>query len=340
MNILLVCERSAGHIFPALCFAKKLSKASNQIYFFLTSASLKKYVEDKGFAVLGKNLPFRNLIIEGVWRFFESLYIIFKLRPRKVIGFGGRDSFFLLLFSSFLLLDTIIYEPNLNPGKANKVLRLFVRGVWRGFESGSQTKKTKTIGVPLRENIRKIDKQKARQLLNLDDKLLIFCFGGSQGASFINSVFIKFVQSCDKDFQIIHLTGKDHYFKIMQLYNKINNNKFVKDFYYDMEVLYSAADIVVSRSGANTLAEIAFYGLPSLLIPHPLGGAHQKENAFYFRERGAAFVCLQNNFSFSEFSSKLEELIGNENLRRKMSTKVAAINLGVSFENFYNSTYF
>ena len=340
MKVLLVCERSAGHIFPALMFAKRLSKEPNQIYFFLTAASLKKYVEDKGFTVIGKSLPFRNLIVEGVFRFFEALYIIFKLRPKKVIGFGGRDSFFLLLFSSFLFLDTAIYEPNLKSGKANKVLCLFVRKVWRGFRERQESKKIKAIGVPLRENIRRIDRKEARATLGLDDKLVIFCFGGSQGSRFINNAFVKFVQSSKEDFSIIHLTGQEQYFQISQLYNTITKSKFIKDFYYDIQVLYSAADIVVSRAGANTLGEIAFYRVAPILIPHPQGGAHQKENAFYFQRKGAASVFLQNNFSFQEFKDKLEELITNSDLRLAMQGKLSTINLGVNFEDFCNSNCF
>ena len=108
MRVLLACERSAGHIFPALMFAKKLSKDSSAIYFFITSTYLKKYIEDKGFKVVGKSFAWRNLIIEGLWRPLEALYLIVKLRPSKVIGFGGRDSFFLLLFSSLLFIGSFV----------------------------------------------------------------------------------------------------------------------------------------------------------------------------------------------------------------------------------------
>jgi UDP-N-acetylglucosamine--N-acetylmuramyl-(pentapeptide) pyrophosphoryl-undecaprenol N-acetylglucosamine transferase len=261
-----------------------------------------------------------------------------KLKPKKVIGFGGRDSFFLLLFSSFLFLDTSIYEPNLKAGKANKILKFFAREVLRGFES-KQSRKSKTIGIVLRDNIKRIDKEDARRLLNFNNNPVIFCFGGSQGSSFINDIFMRFVRSSQEEFGIIHLTGQEEYFKFKQLYNTIDRNRFVKDFYYDMEVLYSAADIVVSRSGASTLGEISFYGLPAVLIPHPQGGAHQKENAFYFKERGAAFVYLQNNFSFEEFSGKLQELIHNEDLRRTMGNAAGAINLGATFESFCATTH-
>ncbi len=319
MRVLLACERSAGHIFPAFCFARKLDKEGSEVYFFITSNFLKKYIEEKGFKVAGQSFAHRNIIIESLWRLLEAVYLILKLKPNKVIGFGGRDSFFLILFSSLLFLDTSIYEPNLKAGKANKVLKFFVRKILRGFES-KPDKKSTTIGVVLRDNIKRIDKNQARRLLNINAGPVVFCFGGSQGSVFINDIFMRFVSSCKEGFSFIHLTGQDEYFKFIQLYNTIYRDKFVKDFYYDMEVPYSAADLVVCRSGASTLGEISFYGLPSILIPHPQGGAHQKENALYFKERGAAFVCLQSDFSFNDFSRKLKELILDEDLRRRMGS--------------------
>lgn len=137
MRVLLACERSAGHIFPALGFAKKLSEKS-QVYFFVSSPFLKKYIEKQGFSCFGQSFKFRNFLVEGIWRLFEALYLILKIKPEKVIGFGGRDSFFLVLFSTFLRLKTAIYEPNLKLGRANRLLVPFVTEVLRGFEVSSK----------------------------------------------------------------------------------------------------------------------------------------------------------------------------------------------------------
>lgn len=364
MKILLACERSAGHVFPALCFGKKLRKESacrhsvrlektrsakdlflngqtgkiNEVYFFITSSFLKNYIKKEGFIVIGKHFPFRSLIIEGIWRPFEALYFLLKLRPERVIGFGGRDSFFLVLFSSFLFLDTVIYEPNIKLGKANRFLSFFVKKILRGFKEEGGDKKNKLVGIPLRENIKKMDKAAARKILNFNDKPVIFCFGGSQGSFFINNIFMKLIQDCAKDCQIIHLTGRKEYVEIFQLYNKMKNNKFIKDFCYEMEILYNAADIVISRAGAATLAEISFYKLPSILIPHPQGGGHQEANAFYFKEKGAALVCSQNNFSFEEFRNSVKKFIYNDNFRQVVRDNLSRIKLGISFEDFCRNT--
>ena len=338
MRVLLACERSAGHIFPALAMGEKM-REEFAIYFFATSPFLKKYIEKQGFICFGRNFAFRNLIGESIWRLFESLYFILKLRPKKVIGFGGRDSFFLVLFSSLLGIETTIYEPNVKMGRANILLKPFVGKVLRGFES-KESQKAKTIGIPLRKNIKKIDKLQARKILNFGDKPVVFCFGGSQGSSFINQVFLKFIQESEKDYQIIHLTGFSEYAKVIKAYSGISSKKLIKDFYYEVEVLYSAADIVVSRAGAVTLGEISFYGLPAVLLPHPEAGGHQKENAFYLERKGAAMVYLQDEFSFEDFSFSLNKLIDDENLRQIMKSNLSKIKLGVSYEDFSSNNYF
>ncbi len=335
MKILFACERSAGHIFPALAIAQKIKRlARNEIYFFVTSENLKQYVEKESFFTFGKCLPFRNLIVEGFLRFFEAIYILFTLRPKKVIGFGGRDSFFLILLSSLFFIETVLYEPNVQLGRANKLLSKFVPKVFQGFPGKLLSKKSMVVGVPLRENLKKLAKAQARKILNFDEGAVIFCCGGSQGANFVNQVFLKFIEEFKGSCQIIHLTGRDKYFEIYQKYNKIINKSFIKDFYYNVEVLYSAADIVVSRAGALTMSEISYYGLASLLIPHPGGFGHQMKNALYFQERGAAFIFPENDFFFSDFRSSLEKLISDSDLRENMAKEAAKIKLGVGFEDF------
>ena len=348
MRILLACERSAGHVFPALCFARKFQKEFKQeipgdkanIWFFATAGFLKKYIQDSGFFTIGKSFGSRNIILEGFWRFIEAIYIITRFRPNKVIGFGGRDSFFLVLLSSLLRADTAIYEPNIKMGKANKVLSLFVKNIFRGFGESNINTKTKVIGIPLRENLNKIDKKKACETLGFDQKPVVFYFGGSQGSNFINNIATKFMQESNVDFQVIHLTGESQYSDIIQLYKKAKSKGFVKSFDYNMETLYSAADIIVCRAGAVTLGEIAYYQLPAILLPHPKAGAHQKDNALYFKERKAALVYQEDNFSFQDFSKSLHALIQDSDMRQAMKDNLGKIKLGVKFEDFCQHTYF
>lgn len=336
MKTLLVCERSAGHVFPALALAGHLRRHGSDVCFFVTSAAFKERLSEEKFKCYGKSFAGRNIVIEGIWRMIEAVWLLIILRPARVIGFGGRDSFFLVAFSAILRADTWIYEPNVVLGKANKILSFFVRRVLRGFSSHSgETGKVKIVGVPLRDNIRKIDRDKALTALGFDDRPVILCFGGSQGAAFINKIMLRFLEEAAPDCNVIHLTGKREYFQISQLYNKINRKAFVKDFHFSMELLYSAADLVISRCGASALGEIAYYKLPAVLIPYPKGGRHQEKNAFYFRDRGAACVFLEENFSFIEFRDTVIKLIDNEEARSVLKNNLSNVVLGVKAEDFY-----
>ena len=195
--------------------------------------------------------------------------------------------------------------------------------------------KCRTIGVPLRENIIKYEGERARKILNFDSRPVILCFGGSQGASFINAAAVELFRELEGSCQIIHLTGKREYFKIARLYNKIKEgNKFIRDFYYSMDVLYNSADMVISRAGASALAEISFYGLPSLLVPYP-GDSHQVKNALYFGKRGAAFVLTQGAFSFNKFKRLAARLLYDGKLREEMSENLKNIRLGVNGGGFF-----
>ncbi|MFH1771480.1 MAG: UDP-N-acetylglucosamine--N-acetylmuramyl-(pentapeptide) pyrophosphoryl-undecaprenol N-acetylglucosamine transferase [Candidatus Omnitrophota bacterium] len=333
MRILFVCERSAGHIFPALSMAQSIGK-NNEIYFFVTAPKLKRYIEQEGYEVLGRCFSKRNAFIELIYRIPEAFFIIFKIRPTHVVGLGGRDSLFLVLFSRLFLLNVVIYEANVRLGKANKILSLLVPKVLRGFPEDKHDKKSEFVGVPLRQNILRIDKFNARRRLNLKDLPTILFLGGSQGCSFINRICKKFAINTASKIQIIHITGQREYFSIRSFYNKIEGSIFVCDFYLSAEVLYSAADVVVCRSGASTLAEVTFFRIPAVLIPFSGARSHQKENALFFVKRGAALMFEEGNFSFKELGRSIEGLLFDRARRDVLAGNLSRIKLGFSPQEF------
>ena len=339
MRVLLVCDRSAGHIFPALSIANYLPK--KEVYLFIPSLFFKKYIKKKGFKVLGKSLPFRNLILEGFYRFWEAVYLLLKVRPQRIIGFGGRDTFFLLLLGAFFFLDTSLYEPNICLGKTNKVLSLVVKQVYCGFDSlNVHFKKPKWVGIPLREGLRKIKKEEARRELGFSlRKPVVLVLGGSRGSSFLNDIVRRLFSILKVDIQIIHLTGEEDYSYILKFYSKIKKKCFVKSFYERMDVLYSASDFLISRAGALSLAEIVYYHLPVILIPHCKAGNHQINNAIYFEKRGAACVIFQSDSAVIQLKRAVEVFLRDRELRKKIRNNLKKINLGVSSYDFYRNIF-
>jgi UDP-N-acetylglucosamine--N-acetylmuramyl-(pentapeptide) pyrophosphoryl-undecaprenol N-acetylglucosamine transferase len=342
MKILLVSEKSAGHVYPALAIAEKMSEKGlrkNNIVFFNNSSFFKADIQNRGYSVLGSARQFRNFLIESAWRCLEALYILIRVRPGRVIGFGGRSSFFLVLFSAISGLRTSLYEPNLKMGRANKILSYFIKDILRGICPLPKAKNHKVIGIPLGKNIVKKSKEKLKKEFNFDQRPVILCFGGSQGSTFINGNFLNFVKK-DKDnsYQIIHITGKNNYSNLANFYKSVSNNKIVKKFCLDMSNFYNIADVIVSRSGASTLAEISFYNIPAILIPHPGAFGHQKINASYLENKKAAFVFNQDNFNFEKFQACLSKIIWDNSIKQEIKNNLKKIRIGVSYEDFsFNS---
>ncbi|MCF7886913.1 MAG: UDP-N-acetylglucosamine--N-acetylmuramyl-(pentapeptide) pyrophosphoryl-undecaprenol N-acetylglucosamine transferase [Candidatus Omnitrophica bacterium] len=338
MKVLLVSERSAGHVYPALAIGEKIKENNSidsKIIFFTSSKFFKKYIKNKGYLVLGLAFGFRNIFVEFFFRFIESLYILIKIFPDVVIGFGGRDSLFLVLFARMLGKKTYIYEPNAEMGRANKFLSLFVKNVLRGISPSDQKKKYKIVGIPLGKNIIKKEKKRLREKFNFDQKPILLCFGGSQGSRFINDSFLNFVKKHNNNsYQIIHITGKKDYSKVIDFYKTIKNNRVIKDFCQDMSNFYNLADIILSRSGALTLAEISFYNIPAILIPHPQAFGHQKTNANYLKNKDAALVFEQEKFNFKEFEICLNKLIQNDKVRKNMKKNFKKTKIGIKYEDF------
>jgi len=338
MNILLTCERSGGHIFPALVFGKKLRSrygTDADIQFFITSDFLKDYLIKENFPVIGKSFKSRFLVFELVYRFFESIAILAKFRPNKVFGFGGRDSFFLVLLAPLFGARTYIYEPNVEFGKANKILAKVAQKIFTGFEQKNfPVRKVSVVGVPLRDNIRRIERKEALKILGLEEGPVLLCFGGSQGSVFLNDNFVRLNESLPENYQIVHFTGPRDYLEISQRYNKIKHRRFVKDFYSAMEVALSAADFAFCRSGASTVAEICFFKVPTVFVPHPAAGGHQRANALYLSDQGAAVMFKQCDFSFDLFRATAIKMVSDKNFSDKIKNNLQSINPGVEFENF------
>lgn len=344
MKILLVCDRSGGHVFPALILAREIKLTKDQAVFYAPSSFLKKYLYEEGFRVYGKPVKLPTFFLKMVYSFFESITLLFILRPKQVIGFGGRESIAMLLAAKLLGVKTSLYEPNKKIGKANQLLSFFVNQIFVGFEqvrgfTKNTAKKIKVVGIPTRTWGKNYTAQEARAAIGFDDKPVIFCFGGSQGSRFINHVFLELLKHFPDDLQVIHLTGKEEYVEVLNKYNTIRKKNIVKDFSPAMEIFYRAADLIISRAGAFTLGEIVHFQIPAILVPHPAASAHQRENAQYLSSRNAAVTILQEEFNFSQFVDKASAIIYQKETANKLKENLSNIGLKTTPQEFYLNFY-
>lgn len=326
LKLLIASGASAGHLYPALAFAQKLrEKEANIDIAFVSSRrnELEEKISARGFRLFFISIApfsfksfkeFFPAFLCFIKSFLESFLIIEKFRPDVVVGFGSYVSFPVLLLAAFFKKATVIHEQNVSLGLANKGLSFFVDKVAVGFkETENFPGRAKLIftGNPLGKSLRKAGKDEARRFFNLEDKFTILTVGGSQGAHKINTEFKNSVDLLQKkeDFQFIHLTGKSDYNDLKKDYSCITIRHCVFDFLEPMHLAYSLADLVVSRAGAATIAELVYFQKAALLIPYPYAGGHQLENAYALEKEAAAIVIREEGLGCVRLSEAIVRLI-------------------------------
>jgi UDP-N-acetylglucosamine--N-acetylmuramyl-(pentapeptide) pyrophosphoryl-undecaprenol N-acetylglucosamine transferase len=228
-------------------------------------------------------------------------------------------------------ISTFIHESNAIPGKANRFTARMVRAVLLGFKECAQffpKSRTEVTGTPIRTELRPLDRHLARERLGLESGLTTFLvMGGSQGASGINQAMIKAAPSLrDLQLQIIHLTGTRDERLVADNYRRENIPAFVAPFHHRMEEIYSASELAVARSGAASLAELAAFSLPAILIPYPYAAEdHQTRNAEIFARAQAAIVIKESAISGDSLAHRIRELMAEPQKLRAMSQAAAQL---------------
>ena len=268
-------------------------------------------------------------------RFTESLArcraIYRSFKPQAVLGMGGFTSTAPILAGRMRGIATFIHESNAIPGKANRVTAKMVRAVLLGFKECAPffpKAQTEVTGTPIRTELKRLERAEARTRLGLaPDLQTLLVMGGSQGASGINQTIIRALPSLQgMPLQVIHLSGTRDERLVADNYQRENIRAFVAPFHHRMEEAYSAADFAVARSGAASLAELSFYGLPSILIPYPYAAEdHQTRNAEIFVRAGAAVLVKEAELPGDRLAQHIQELAKDQERRRVMSEKCLAL---------------
>jgi len=240
----------------------------------------------------------------------SALPIVSHFRPDTIVGSGGYACAPAVLAGAILRragvlpkLRTVLVEPNVMPGMANRRLARYADEVWGGYAECDTARhfgdKFRLTGVPVRPDLyTPIPKAEARRSLGLaPERFTLLVFGGSQGARSINVATSGMVarRRLPADWQILHLTGRrDYDWMMAERKREPNENNYLLRPYLDrMALAYWAADLVLCRSGASTLAEVCTVGLPAIFVPYPHASEdHQRANADYFVDRGAAWSMM------------------------------------------------
>jgi UDP-N-acetylglucosamine--N-acetylmuramyl-(pentapeptide) pyrophosphoryl-undecaprenol N-acetylglucosamine transferase len=300
-TIIIAAGGSGGHLLPAQQLAILLKKDA-KILFAGASLSKNPFFKREGFAfkdIASAPLsnPFRFLY-RTVIGFCQSVALILKYRPTVVIGFGSYHSFPMLAAAALLRKKIVLYEANSILGKVNRLFFPFSHLLALQFPLGKNHAKFRYVSYfPWIREEKKHMQQEARRFYGLNSaQPVCLVFGGSQGAAFFNQSAPGFLLDC----QVIHFTGKEDTVEtVRHLYQKNGIQAVVKSFETEMGKAYAAADFVLGRSGAGTIAELIAYQIPAVLVPFPHAAEdHQSVNARFFCEKvKGGFWVPQKDFA-------------------------------------------
>jgi len=326
MRFLIVAGGTGGHIYPGIAIAEELeTDKKNEILFITGKTEMEKDIFKK------EHFKVKHINARGILRkisyhaisapfvtfmgFLQSIFILMSYRPKCVILTGGYVSFPVAFAAKLLSIPCFIQEQNTIPGITTKILSKISAGNFLSFEETKKWIKGEVLGNPVRKKI-KATKKEAKP----SRRVLIF--GGSQGAKSINNEIINSLDFFkDKEIELLHILGNRDFS------SEIEKLKSLYPFYrpipymYNMEGLFSKANLVVSRAGATAIFEILSVGLPSILVPFPYSAeGHQDYNAKAVEKMGAAEVISDSKLQ--NLPTKILDII-NDDKKLELMAKAA-----------------
>lgn len=329
MNIIIAGGGTGGHVFPALAVARELRKMlpGARVTFVGTVRGIEsKIIPREGYdlrfirseGLVGKDLlNTTRALLKIPLSIMDSLGILKDIEPELVIGVGGYSSGPVLLCAKLMGIPTIIHEQNTVPGFANKVLGKFVDTVAVTYHESIKyfpQDRVFLTGNPVREEVLTGDREKGYKTFGLDrDLFTIFVFGGSLGASNINEAIVEaltYLEPLKEKIQFLHQTGEKDLDSMKKQYSSREFKGTVIPFAYQMADAYSVADLVISRAGATTLAELTACGKAAILVPFPYSaGNHQEVNARKLWDMGAAQLLLDRELDGKKLFDMIKFMI-------------------------------
>ncbi len=341
---------TGGHLYPGIAIAQELRQqiAGADVLFVghgrgLTGDILKRegfdFKEIKVSPIKGSSIRGGLKTVFGLppacW---QAGRIINRFNPQAVVGVGGYSAGPVVLSAALMRKACYIQEQNVYPGLTNRLLGRWVKKIFISYQATADffpLHKVLFTGNPLRMELKKLPlKAEALRTFGLSQtKFTVLVFGGSQGAKRINQGLLEalpLLAAEKENLQLIHQTGEPDYSKLKAAYEEQEVKAHIASFIYDMPSAYAAADMVICRAGATSLAELTMCGKPALLIPYPYAANdHQRKNAEVLAQAGAAKVMLDTEVSGAGLAWVVLEFMHN----REQLAQMAEISQGLSRPN-------
>lgn len=336
-RLLVAAGGTGGHLYPAIAVAERFRELSQgaEVIFAGTARGLETaIVPSAGFRLeLLRAAPLRggSLLrkLRGVGGlvlgFFDSVRLLRRLDPDAVMGVGAYVSGTLVLAAALKRIPTLILEPNAEPGLANRWLAPFVDEAACAWEETKPYfgKKGFVTGNPVRREIAGV----APLGPQTRDVMRILVFGGSQGSTALNRAVTESLPILSPQLHRLewfHQTGPRDREWVSEAYARRGVRAQVVPYIHAMHEAYEAADLVLSRAGATTCAELACAGRGALLLPLPLAGGHQEKNAEMMARAGAARFLRESDLTPERLARELVDLLESPEARERMAASARA----------------
>ena len=358
MNILFTCGGTAGHINPAVALARLFQERHPgcKVLFVGADGGMEtKLVPQEGFELKTVTISsfYRSLSPAAIKHNVGTLLnlnrskkqanaILDEFKPDLVVGTGGYASFPVVKAAAKRGIPTAVHESNAVPGLTTKTLSKVVDAVMVGFEDSrayyENPEKVVVTGTPVRGDFFRYTRQEARAQLGLnDDKPLLLSFFGSLGADVMNgymSEFFKLEQENGFPFHHIHGAGRNY--DAMKAACPESAMLDLRQYIYDMPLVCAAADLVICRAGASTIAELAAIAKPAILVPSPnVTADHQTKNAKVLSGHGGALLLPESECSGSVLYERASGILTDSTKRDEMVRALSSQSITDAAEQIY-----
>ena len=356
MKFILTCGGTAGHINPALAVAGRLRELMPdcEILFLGAEGMMEmKLVPREGYAI--KPLRITNISrghdLEALRHNLDTLKnvlssqrearrIIRDFRPDAVIGTGGYVCYPVLTEAARLHIPTLVHESNALPGLTTRLLAERVDCVMVGFAESVQhypkSREVVVTGTPVRGAFSRYTQALAKQELGMDpEQPLVVSVWGSLGATHLNEVITDMLPLMrgQREFRLLHAVGSrdlrmvEEKLALNQL-DPVACNAELREYIYDMPRVVAAADLILCRAGASTLAELSYMGKPVLIVPSPnVTDNHQEKNARVLERAGGARVLLEGEFDAASLLNEVRALLADPERLAAMGRAMKALSV-------------
>ncbi len=341
LKILIACGGTGGHLFPGIAVGEALRARGHEVMLLISEKKVDaeasaKYSHLKFATVpaVAKPPTLSPRMLPFLWKTWGSMNLCKKIirdfGADAVLGMGGFTSLPPVYAGHKLGLKTFIHDSNARPGRANVLTSRFCTQVFLGLDAARAffpNRETVTTGTPVRPEIVHLpSREEAADLFQLDpDKTTILVTGGSQGARRLNELSAEAAGKLPPDTQVLHIAGALDFERVSEIAKGRAHHK-VLGFCDQMPAAYALADLVIARSGASSLTEIAISGHPSILVPYPFAADdHQTRNAEVFSNAGAAKLVQERDLDPEKLAALATSILQDLPTYKRMAKAARAL---------------